>query len=80
MSDKERVRRVQELRRSSAASPVDRTESRSVARRKAIQEGITEDTNSGDTSEPPSVMDILDEQRADREIHITGLVTGEEED
>jgi hypothetical protein len=38
--DKDKVRRIQELRRSSAASPVDRTESRSVIRRKAIQEQL----------------------------------------
>jgi len=38
MSDKDKVQRLQDLRRSSAASPVDRTPSRSEARRKAIQE------------------------------------------
>lgn len=38
MSDKDEVRRVQELRRSSAASPVDRSMTRSQERRLAIQE------------------------------------------
>ena len=48
---REELRRIQELRRSSAASPVDRTESRSVARRKAIQDPGWNDAD-------PMVMDV----------------------
>jgi hypothetical protein len=55
MSDQDKVRRIQELRRSSAASPVDRTESRSVARRKAIQDPGWHDAD-------PMVMDVPKDQ------------------
>jgi len=95
-SNKDEVRRVQELRRSSAASPVDRTLSRSQQRRLAIQEQEYNEDGSCKGScpygscggpvpcggcckcmggcemvnQPPSVQ-ALDQERAERERHIT---------
>jgi hypothetical protein len=105
MTDKDKVRRIQELRRSSAASPVDRSMSRSQEKRLAIQEYNEDGSCKGAcpygtcggpvpcggcckcmggcelaNQPPPSITDILDEQRADRDEHLSSLVSPPEED